>query len=99
MKKRLLTVALAVVMAVCLVGCGTTYQEATGQTESNSDDDFAGGYFTVISKWGDAISTYYIIYANDTKVKYFVKWHNSQWGITALYNADGTLQIYEESED
>ena len=30
MKKRLLTVALAVVMAVCLTGCGTTYQEATG---------------------------------------------------------------------
>lgn len=53
----------------------------------------------MISKWGDAVSTYYIIYANDTKVKYFVKWHSSQWGITALYNADGTLQIYEESED
>lgn len=30
MKKRLLSVALAVVMVVCLVGCGTTYQEATG---------------------------------------------------------------------
>lgn len=99
MKKRLLSVALAVVMVFCLVGCGTTYQEATGQTESNTGDDFAGGYFTVILKWGDAVSTYYIIYANDTKVKYFVKWHSSQWGITPLYNADGTLQIYEESED
>lgn len=99
MKKRLLIAVLSVVMVVCLAGCGTTYQEATGQAESNSDDDFAGGYFTVISKWGDAISTYYIIYANDTKVKYFVKWHNSQFGITPLYNADGTLQIYEESED
>lgn len=31
MKKRLLSVALAVVMAVCLVGCGTAYQEATGR--------------------------------------------------------------------
>ena len=99
MKKRLLSVVLAVVMVFCLVGCGTTYQEATGQEESNVDKDFAQGYFTVISKWGDAVSTYYIIYANDTKVKYFVKWHSSQWGITALYNADGTLQIYEESED
>lgn len=29
-KKRLLIVALAVVMVVCLVGCGTTYQEETG---------------------------------------------------------------------
>lgn len=99
MKKRLLSVALTVVMAVCLVERGTTYQEATGQTESVEGNDFAQGYFTVVSKWGDAVSTYYIVYAKDTKVKYFVKWHSSQWGITPLYNADGTLQIYEESED
>lgn len=98
-KKRILSVALAVAMVVCLVGCGTTYQEAKGKEESSTGDDFAGGYFTVDSKWGDAVSTYYIVYAKDTKVKYFVKWHSSQWGITPLYNADGTLQIYEESKD
>lgn len=56
MKKRILIVALAVVMAVCLAGCGTTYQEATGQTESNSGDDFGNGYFTKITKWEDAHS-------------------------------------------
>lgn len=50
MKKRLLSVALAVAMMACLVGCGTTYQEATGQTESNTSDDFGNGYFTVITK-------------------------------------------------
>ena len=70
MKKRLLTVALAVVMVVCLVGCGTTYQDATGQTESNTSDDFGNGYFTTISEWGDgSYGTYRIVYANDTKVK------------------------------
>ena len=97
MEKRLLTVALSVVMSVCLVGCGTTYQEATGQTESNTSDDFGNGYFTVITEWG---SGYRIVYANDTKVKYLII-NRSQYlsGITPLYNADGTLQIYEESED
>ena len=45
------------------------------------------------------VNSYYIVYANDTKVKYFVKWTGYQFGITPLYNADGTLQIYEESED
>ena len=50
MKKRILIVALAVVMVVCLSGCGTTYQEATGQTESNSSGDFGNGYFTTISE-------------------------------------------------
>lgn len=97
MKKQLLTVALAVAMVVCLFGCGTTYQEATGQAESNTRDDFGNGYFTVITEWGNG---YYIVYANDTKVKYLIM-ERTQYlsGITPLYNADGTLQIYEESED
>lgn len=98
MKKRILSVALAVVMAVCLDGCGTTYQEATGQTETTKKESIGGGYFTVITSLGE-VNSYYIVYANDTKVKYFVKWTGYQFGITPLYNADGTLQIYEESED
>lgn len=96
MKKQILSVALAIVMAVCLVGCGTTYQEATGKTESNSDDDFVGGYFTVITEWDG----YQIVYANDTKVKYLIFDSGMyRFGITPLYNTNGTLQIYEESED
>lgn len=95
MKKRLLSVALAVAMAVCLDGCGTTYQEATGQTESNSSDDFGNEYFTVITEWDG----YQIVYANDTKVKYLIFDSGMyRFGITPIYNADGTLQIYEESE-
>lgn len=83
-------------MAVCLAGCGTTYQQATGQTESNASGDFGNGYFTVIAEW----DSYQVVYANDTKVKYLI--FNSgkyRFDITPLYNADGTLQIYEESED
>lgn len=98
MKKRLLSVALAVAMVVCLVGCGTTYQEATGQTSTKKEESIGGGYFTVITSWGEA-NSYYIVYAKDTKVKYFIKWTGYQFGITPLYNADGTLQIYEESEE
>lgn len=100
MKKRILSIAFAVVMAVCFVGCGTTYQEATGQTENGSSADYGNGYFTVITKWGDENQIYRIMYANDTKVKYLVRDGGGyQYGITPLYNADGTLQIYEESED
>lgn len=95
MKKRLLSVALAVVMAVCLVGCGTTYQEATGQTNTKKEESIGGGYFTVITSWGEA-NSYYIVYANDTKVKYLAITGGYQFGITPLYNADGTLQIYED---
>ena len=99
MKKRLLIVALAVVMVVCLAGCGTTYQEATGQKESRTSGDFGNGYFTKITEWEDAYSNYYIVYANDTKVKYLVMSAQTRSGITPLYNTDGTFQIYEESKD
>lgn len=83
-------------MVVCLVGCGTTYQNA----KAVEDGEFGNGYFTTISEWGDtSYGTYRIVYANDTKVKYFVNTSGYRTGITPLYNADGTLQIYEESED
>lgn len=96
MKKRIVSVALVVVMAVWLCGCGTTYQQATGKTENEASDEYLGrGYFTVITEWGDARTGYHIVYANDTKVKYLVM----TTGITPLYNADGTLQVYEETAD
>lgn len=99
MKKRIASVALVVVMAVCLLcGRGTTYQEATEQTESNSSRSFANGYFTVITEWANG--DYLVVYANDTKVKYLVIYKNQYLsGITPLYNADGTLQIYDETAD
>ena len=96
MKKRILSVVFAVMMIICLVGCGITHQQATGQTESNSSGDFGNGYFTVITEW----DSYQIVYANDTKVKYLIFDRGMyRYGITPLYNADGTLQIYEESEN
>lgn len=92
MKKRILVVLSCCVLAVACVGCGTTYQEATNI--STKPDSFANGYFTVITEWGD-ISTYRIVYANDTKVKYFVFLDGNKGGISPLYNSDGTLQIYD----
>lgn len=89
MKKKFLAIILSSMLVLSCVGCGTTYQEATNT--SNSSDS----YFTVITEWGGT-PTYRIVYANDTKVKYFVLFDGYRGGISPLYNADGTLQIYEE---
>lgn len=37
-----------------------------------------------------------ISHAKDTKVKYLIIVSGYKFGITPLYNADGTLQVYEE---
>ena len=72
----------------------TTYQADV------SGKSLGDGYFIVINSWGiqGATDTYYIVYAKDTKVKYFIMQTTYRFGITPLYNADGTLQIYDEEE-
>lgn len=89
MKKKLLALALATTLL--LSGCGSGYN-----AESETKEDFANGYFTEINSWSDLRGDYRIVYANDTKVMYFIILSGYKGGITPLYNADGTLQVYEE---
>ena len=96
MKKKLTYIVAIIAIITCLCGCGTSYSEAVNNQAKGS---FAGGYFTVITKWGDEIANYKIVYANDTKVKYLVVTSGYKCGITPLYNADGSLQVYEGSGD
>lgn len=85
------------ILGICmlLTGCGTKYDDA----ETTSEEAY-GGYFTMIKEWGgNGDSIYQIVYANDTKVKYFI-WKSGYYkgGMTPLYNADGSLQVYTEDE-
>ena len=86
---------LFLILSLCLLltGCGTDYEAA--ETKS---DEICGGYFTLIEEWGGGSGVYQIMYANDTKVKYFVWRSGYRAGMTPLYNADGSLQVYEEEE-
>lgn len=97
MKKWLLCIFMIVAVMACLCGCKTTpYNEAvSNQTKTG----FAGGYFTTITEWRDDIGNYCIVYANDTKVKYLITASIYKYGITPLYNADGSLQVYDEDGD
>lgn len=95
MKKKILVIIMAAMMTLSIIGC-TSYQEAANISQEN--ESVCGGYFTVINKWYDWKYDYCIVYANDTKVKYFIAYGDgkrSKFGITPLYNADGTLQVYD----
>lgn len=58
---------------------------------------FSNKYFTIVNEL-DRFGKYKIIYANDTRVIYLICVSGHHFGITPLYNADGTLQIYGEGE-
>lgn len=97
MKKKIITglsvFALALSTTI-FTGCADdSYSKKQDLTQS-THKGFADGYFTIVKEWGE-FGKYKIVYANDTRVIYFV---SSHLGITPLYNADGTLQTYGEGE-
>ena len=51
---------------------------------------------TLMACFACTAAYYKIAYAKDTKVKYLIIVSGYKFGITPLYNADGTLQVYEE---
>lgn len=100
MIKKLIILLATCILMFSLVGCGnkTSYQESSEIASSITND--SNGYFTLIREWeGKGYNTYQIVYANDTKVMYLISYNNicnqGAYGITPLYNADGTLQIYD----
>lgn len=89
MKKKILAAIAAGLICVSMTGCGKLYQETVNTSTKKS---FGNGYFTKLTEWCDGTI---IVYDNNTKVKYFIMGKGYISGITPLYNADGTLQVYD----
>lgn len=74
------------------------YDNTSYEVASDSKlGDMAGGYFTILKEWKEDGITFRIVYAKDTKVKYFVVVkgvNRPNIDFTPLYNSDGTVQIY-----
>ena len=78
--KRLISLFM-IILLLTFTGCGVN--------QEHNDR-----YFTQITEWNDSDYVYQIVYANDTHVKYLMVSGYCRFGITPLYNSDGTLQIY-----
>lgn len=93
-------IVICVALLFCLiVGILYNFSSTTSYDEAKTSDmyAFSDGYFTVIKEWDGGINfpLEQIVYANDTGVMYYIFLGSNSSGITPLYNADGTLQIYE----
>lgn len=94
--KKFCLVLIIILMATMLCSCSSSYEEAN----TNNPVNFSAGYFITIKQWDGGFDYPFerIVYANDTGVMYYIFTNTHNGGITPLYNADGTLQIYKEVE-
>lgn len=95
MKKKIALFLVLIIMVFCLSGCYSKSLTVETFEGSNEND-----YFTTIEDCGSySMDGYemslYVVYAKDTHVKYLVVIGYYRSAITPLYNADGTLQIWE----
>ena len=101
MKKKIimgLSILTLALSTTVFTGCANdSYSKKQDFTQS-THKGFADGYFTIVKEWSGEFGKYKIVYANDTRVIYLVCVSSHHFGITPLYNADGTLQIYGEGE-
>ena len=98
MKKRLILLLTTLLLLFGLGGCGSkakTYDHPLTHASTDNYNYKGRGYFTQIAEWGTSNDKYCIVYANDTKIKYLIINIGHGYGITPLYNADGSLQLYE----
>ena len=93
MKKKIALILMFCISIMTLVSCSSSYEEA----DTSNVHNFGAGYFTTVKEWRGGMDYPYerIVYANDTGVMYYIFLHGHSGGITPLYNADGTLQIWE----
>ncbi len=93
MKKKIIALITVCLLLLSLAGFSAERKYA------NPYEHIGKGYFGIIREWKSDYTDYCIVYDYDTNVKYLVMRGKLMSGITPLYNADGTLQIYDENDD
>ena len=92
MKKNLaILLGCATLIILLLTACGTTTIQYTQNTNN------VWNQFVLVEKQKSIIDwgTLYIVYDKDTKVMYYM-WDGSYTGgFTPIYNADGSVKVYD----
>ena len=85
-------IASIAILTICLVSCGNT--------ENNYGFNIPGANLVCIGTSSTSNSGWYALYYDkDTKVMYMFVKHGYGAGLTPLYNADGTLKLYEQENE
>ena len=98
-KSALLTAftAIGMIIGVIILGLLTMQKDTNSVIELNTDKR-NNEYFNLVVIYKDSSSTE-IAYDKNTGVMYYIKSNFYAYGITPIYNADGSLKLYEGEND
>lgn len=89
MKKKVLTIILAIFLCLGTVGCGE-------KDVPEVDNIYGNKYIDLVTIYQSDNAGTYVCYDRNTTVMYFIKSSGYKFGITPIYNADGSLKLYEK---
>ena len=95
MKKKVLTIILAIFICLGTVG-GLLYLPSGEKDVPEVDNIYGNKYIDLVTIYQSDNAGTYVCYDRNTKVMYFIKSSGYKFGITPIYNADGSLKLYEE---
>lgn len=88
MKKKIFAVVLGLALCFGMIGC------TKGNIEPENSD-LGNKYIDLVTIYKDDGHNTEVLYDKNTKVMYFSKWTGYQFGITPIYNSDGTVKLYD----
>ena len=89
MKKKIVAVVLALTLCFGMTGC------TKGDIEPESNI-LGNKYIDLVTIYKDNDNNIEVAYDKNTKVMYFLKRSAYQFGITPIYNSDGTVKLYDK---
>lgn len=88
MKKKIFAVVLGLALCFGMIGC------TKGDIEPENSD-LGNKYIDLVTIYKDDGHNTKVLYDKNTKVMYFSKLTGYQFGITPIYNSDGTVKLYD----
>lgn len=88
MKKKILAVALGLTLCFGMTGCTKGDIEPENSALGNK-------YIDLVTIYKDGRHNTEVLYDKNTKVMYFLKQGGYHFGITPIYNSDGTVKLYD----
>lgn len=93
MKKKILAIVLCAALCFGVTGCSADHLIDGEDNFSHIDNEYMK-----MHKLYDENDGCIIAYDEYTKVMYLCTYGNSSMAITPIYNSDGTVKLYEETE-